>query len=118
MADRLRYHQREKEFWDRVVVITSKDANPTKAHVRYLESGGWTKSERFSEPVRAAIATATTQPMNVQSKNRSTMNTEPALDTCRALAIIVGQEVTEDQHHRYVSSLARALRWSFQSDSS
>lgn len=38
VADRLRYHQREKEFWDRVVVITSKDANLTKAHVRYLES--------------------------------------------------------------------------------
>jgi len=27
VADRLRYHQREKDFWDRVVVITSKDAN-------------------------------------------------------------------------------------------
>lgn len=38
VADRLRYHQREKEFWDRVVVITSKDANLTKADVRYLES--------------------------------------------------------------------------------
>jgi hypothetical protein len=38
VADRLRYHQREKEFWDRVVVITSKDANLTKAHGRYLES--------------------------------------------------------------------------------
>jgi Domain of unknown function (DUF4357) len=38
VADRLRYHQRDKEFWDRVVVITSKDANFTKAHGRYLES--------------------------------------------------------------------------------
>lgn len=38
VADRLRYHQRDKEFWDRVVVITSKDANLTKAHGRYLES--------------------------------------------------------------------------------
>ena len=38
VAERLRYHQREKEFWDRVVVITSKDANLTKAHGRYLES--------------------------------------------------------------------------------
>lgn len=38
VADRLRYHQREKEFWDRLVVITSKDANLTKAHARYLES--------------------------------------------------------------------------------
>lgn len=38
VADRLRYHQRDKDFWDRVVVITSKDANLTKAHGRYLES--------------------------------------------------------------------------------
>lgn len=27
-----------KDFWDRVVVLTSKDANLTKAHTRYLES--------------------------------------------------------------------------------
>lgn len=38
VADRLRYHHRDKDFWDRVVVITSKDANLTKAHGRYLES--------------------------------------------------------------------------------
>ncbi len=38
VAERLRDHQRKKEFWDRVVVITSKDANLTKAHGRYLES--------------------------------------------------------------------------------
>jgi hypothetical protein len=38
VAERLRYHQRDKDFWDRVVVITSKDANLTKAHGRYLES--------------------------------------------------------------------------------
>ena len=37
VADRLR-RQRDQEFWDRVVVITSKDANLTKAHGRYLES--------------------------------------------------------------------------------
>lgn len=38
VAERLRSHQRDKDFWDRVVVITSKDANLTKAHGRYLES--------------------------------------------------------------------------------
>lgn len=37
VAERLRKHQRDKEF-DRVVVVTSKDANLTKAHGRYLES--------------------------------------------------------------------------------
>lgn len=38
VADRLRHHHRDKDFWDRVIVITSKDANLTKAHGRYLEA--------------------------------------------------------------------------------
>lgn len=38
IAGRLAGHERSKQFWDRVVVITSKDANLTKAHGRYLES--------------------------------------------------------------------------------
>ena len=44
MGDRLRQHARAeeqggKDFWDRAIVLTSKDANLTKAHARYLESG-------------------------------------------------------------------------------
>jgi len=35
---RLRQHNSNKDFWDRVVVVTSKDANLTKAPGRYLES--------------------------------------------------------------------------------
>lgn len=35
---RLRHHDANREFWRRVVVVTSKDANLTKAHGRYLES--------------------------------------------------------------------------------
>lgn len=43
IAVRLRQHARPgdaggKDFWDRVVVLTSKDANVTKAHARYLEA--------------------------------------------------------------------------------
>lgn len=43
IATRLRQHARAgsfggKDFWDRVVVLTSKDANLTKAHARYLEA--------------------------------------------------------------------------------
>lgn len=39
-ATRLRYHANDKDrtFWDRVVVISSKDTNLTKSHGRYLES--------------------------------------------------------------------------------
>ena len=34
---RLRQHSRSLEFWDKVTVITSKDHNLTKGHVKYLE---------------------------------------------------------------------------------
>jgi len=38
IANRLRSPDHAKKEWDRVVIITSKDANLTKAHARYLES--------------------------------------------------------------------------------
>jgi hypothetical protein len=40
IADRVKKHAKDedKDFWERVCLITSKDVNLTKAHVRYLES--------------------------------------------------------------------------------
>ncbi|WP_245663568.1 GIY-YIG nuclease family protein [Nocardia inohanensis] len=43
VGTRLRRHaapesKNGKDFWDRVVIVTSKDTNLTKAHARYLES--------------------------------------------------------------------------------
>ena len=38
VATRLRAHAKDKPFWNQVVLITSKDTNLTKSHVRYLES--------------------------------------------------------------------------------
>ena len=38
VADRLTNHDRKKEFWNEVVVFSSKDENLTKAHVKFLES--------------------------------------------------------------------------------
>ncbi|QSZ50088.1 GIY-YIG nuclease family protein [Arthrobacter sp. D5-1] len=43
VAKRLYHHSRNedqggKDFWDRAIVLTSKDTNLTKAHARYLES--------------------------------------------------------------------------------
>ena len=38
VATRLRAHVKDKPFWNQVVLITSKDTNLTKSHVRYLES--------------------------------------------------------------------------------
>ncbi|MEE1651382.1 GIY-YIG nuclease family protein [Brachybacterium sp. J144] len=38
VGKRLVDHDAKKDFWDEVVIVTSKDANFTSAHVRYLES--------------------------------------------------------------------------------
>jgi len=38
VGKRLGEHDSKKDFWDEVVIVTSKDANLTSAHVRYLES--------------------------------------------------------------------------------
>jgi hypothetical protein len=38
VGKRLVHHDAKKDFWDEVVIITSKDANLTSAHVRYLEA--------------------------------------------------------------------------------
>lgn len=38
VATRLRTHAEDEPFWNQVVLITSKDTNLTKSHVRYLES--------------------------------------------------------------------------------
>jgi hypothetical protein len=38
VAERLTSHDRVKDFWNEVVIFTSKDENLTKAHVKFLES--------------------------------------------------------------------------------
>ncbi|UEJ82929.1 GIY-YIG nuclease family protein [Brachybacterium halotolerans subsp. kimchii] len=38
VAKRLANHDAKKDFWSEVVIVTSKDANLTSAHVRYLEA--------------------------------------------------------------------------------
>lgn len=38
VAERLTSHDRQKEFWNEVVIFTSKDENLTKAHIKFLES--------------------------------------------------------------------------------
>lgn len=38
VAERLTSHDRQKDFWNEVVIFTSKDENLTKAHVKSLES--------------------------------------------------------------------------------
>lgn len=36
--DRLKNHDSQKDFWNEVIIFTSKDDNLTKSHIKYLES--------------------------------------------------------------------------------
>ncbi|MCH7740536.1 MAG: GIY-YIG nuclease family protein [Chloroflexi bacterium] len=38
VRDRLRSHVRTKDFWERLIAFTARDARLNKAHIRYLES--------------------------------------------------------------------------------
>lgn len=38
LKSRIVSHNKEKDFWDRFVLVSSKDMNLTKAHVKYLEA--------------------------------------------------------------------------------
>ena len=38
IGDRIRSHDNNKDFWDRLCIVTSKDQNLTEAHVGFLES--------------------------------------------------------------------------------
>lgn len=51
--------QNGKDFWDRAIVLTSKDTNLTKAHARYLESRFITIALQAS---RARLTNGTTPP--------------------------------------------------------
>ncbi|MEY1672649.1 GIY-YIG nuclease family protein [Gordonia sp. ABKF26] len=51
--------QNGKDFWDRAIVLTSKDTNLTKAHARYLESRFIALALQAS---RARLANGTTPP--------------------------------------------------------
>jgi hypothetical protein len=58
---RLYHHQKDdgKEFWNRTIIVTSKDANLTKSHVRYLESRLISLAR---EAGRATVANGTNPP--------------------------------------------------------
>lgn len=64
VAKRLYQHARSedqngKDFWDRAIVLTSKDTNLTKAHARYLESRFITLAQQAS---RARLSNGTAPP--------------------------------------------------------
>lgn len=73
VGKRLYHHGRDeaKDFWDRAVVLTSKDLNLTKAHARFLESRFITLA---TEVGRSRLANSTApEPIVLPEADRSDM---------------------------------------------
>lgn len=91
VGKRLYQHSKDesKEFWDRAIVLTSKDLNLTKAHARYLES-------RFlaiaKEAGRAKITNSTApDPIALPEADRSDM--EFFISQARVLLPVLGVNI-------------------------
>lgn len=71
VGDRLAQHNRDdsKNFWETTCIVTNKDANLTKAHVRYLEKAGVL---RFTEDVAFSSPSAAAQAVMASSRNGRT----------------------------------------------
>lgn len=91
VGERLKMHHRSedkggKDFWNRAIVLTSKDANLTKAHARYLES-------RFiaiaAAAGRAKVTNGTApQPLPLPEADRSDM--EYFVDQAKIILPVLG----------------------------
>ncbi len=62
ILSRLVQHERDqdKEFWEKTIIVTSKDENLTKGHIKYLES----RLIRIANQVKRAVVTNNTNPEN------------------------------------------------------
>ena len=91
VATRLKLHNRPedkggKDFWERVCIITSKDANLTKGHVKYLESRMITVAQAAA---RCILANGTDpQHQNLPEADRSDM--EFFLEQIQTLLPVLG----------------------------
>lgn len=86
ISKRLRKHNSEKEFWDRAVVLTSKDMNLTKAHARYLEARFITLSAQAN---RATLDNSTNpEPINLPEADRSDM--ESFIEQAKIILPVLG----------------------------
>lgn len=77
---------RGKDFWDRVIVLTSKDANLTKAHVRYLES----RFIRIATEARRATLTNGTAPPEINLPEADVSDMEYFIEQARIVLPVLG----------------------------
>ena len=91
---RLKQHSQDdkKEFWRRTVIITSKDSNLTKAHVRYLES----RLIQVITQAKRAILENGTSPETTQLPEPDIADMEYFLEQVRILLPVLGFSFATD----------------------
>jgi hypothetical protein len=87
VRDRLRNHL-DKDFWNHVVFVTSKDENLTKAHIRYLEGR---LIEQARQVGRAQVINGQSSGARLPESDREDM--EIFLEKIHQLLPVVGVEV-------------------------
>ncbi|WP_271800228.1 GIY-YIG nuclease family protein [Dietzia maris] len=75
-----------KDFWDRAVVLTSKDANLTKAHVRYIES----RLIELAAQAQRARLTNGTSPPRITLPEADVSDMEYFLDQAKIILPVLG----------------------------
>ncbi|WP_458107199.1 GIY-YIG nuclease family protein [Arthrobacter sp. R3-55] len=91
VGERLRIHNRSedkggKDFWNRAIVLTSKDANLTKAHARYLES----RLISIAKSVGRSNVTNGTAPTPLPLPEADVSDMEQFLDQARIVLPVLG----------------------------
>ena len=91
---RLKQHSQDekKEFWRRTVIITSKDSNLTKAHVRYLES----RLIQVIKQAKRAILKNGTDPETPQLPEPDIADMEYFLEQIKILLPVLGFSFTTE----------------------
>ena len=95
-----------KDFWDRAIVLTSKDTNLTKAHARYLESRLITLAQQAN---RARLVNGTAPPpLPLPEADISDM--EYFIAQAKIVLPVLGVNLFVPRRRSYTSSMAQAWR--------
>ncbi len=97
VVDRLKSHAKDasKDFWTHACIVTSKDANLTKAHVRYIESR---LLEMLKDSDRATIANGN-EPASKQLPESDIADMEFFLEQLQTALPVIGLDFLRPKLH-------------------
>lgn len=93
VKNRIIQHNEKKDFWTRVCIVTSKDTNLTKAHVRYLESRLITMAQQLG---RATLDNVTSPPLPALPE-ADISDMEFFMEQVRTVLPVLGMEFLRDK---------------------